>query len=96
MLGVSRLAGSLSVSGQPEPLHRSRLRIAIALRASYLGIPRPGPGNTAVVAEGDTCMARIRGARGDAFRNRIAASVQNAGQFWEPEAYGKPAAFIPK
>ena len=34
---------------------------------SYLGIRQPGHGNAALVAKGDTCMARIRGTHGDAF-----------------------------
>jgi hypothetical protein len=37
----------------------------------YLWIPQPGHSNAAVVAEADTCMARIRGARGDAFRTGL-------------------------
>jgi hypothetical protein len=38
---------------------------------SYLGIPQLRHGNAAVVAEGDTCMAGIPGACGDAFRTGL-------------------------
>ena len=41
---------------------RSSTRRTTVCWTSYLGIPQPGHGNAAVVAEGDTCMARIRSA----------------------------------
>ena len=59
---------------------------------SYLGIRLAGHGNAALVAEGDTCMARIRGARGDAFRTGLPRLFKNVDPFRKPEASGKPCA----
>jgi len=53
---------------------------------SYLGIRQPGHGNAALVAEGDTCMARIRGAHGGAFRPGLPRLFKNVDPFRKPEA----------
>ena len=57
---------------------------------SYLGIRQPGHGNAALVAGGDTCMAQIRGAGGDAFRTGLPRLFKNVDPFRKPEASGKP------
>jgi hypothetical protein len=59
----------------------------------YLGIRQPGHGNAALVAEGDTCMAAIRGARGDAFRTGFPRLFKNVDPFKKPEASRNPLAF---
>ncbi len=59
-----------------------------------LGISQAGHGNAAVVAEGDTSMVGIPGARGDAFRTGLPRLFKTRGPFWTPEATVNPAAFI--
>jgi hypothetical protein len=56
----SPVSSAISGSGSPS-----------VCETSYLGIPQPGHGNAAMVAEGDTCMAGLPGARGDAFRTGL-------------------------
>jgi hypothetical protein len=67
-----------------------RQRVAIGLRnvlsrdsATRSRQRRLGPG-------GDTCMARIRGARGDAFRTGLPRLFKNVDPFRKPDASGKP------
>jgi len=79
--------GEMNAGIASRVMRKSRQRLAVGLRESYLEILQPGHGNAAAVAErGDACMARIRGGRDDAFRTESAASVQNVGPFWKPEA----------
>ena len=47
-------------------------------------------GNAAVVVEDDTCMARIRGARGDASRTGLPRLFKGVERFRKLEASGKP------
>ena len=61
---------------------------------SYLGIPQRGHGNAAVVAEGDTFMARIRGARGDAFRTGLPRLFKTLGRSGSRKPPVNPAALI--
>jgi hypothetical protein len=74
-------------------LRESRQRVAIGLRALLSRDSATHHGNAAVVAEGDTCMARIRGARGDEFRTGLLCLFKDVDPFREPEASGTPAAF---
>jgi hypothetical protein len=74
--------------GSPDAAATSGSGSPSVWATSYLGIPQPGHGNAAVVAERDTCMARIRG--GDAFRTGLPRLFKGVGPFWKPEASGKP------
>ena len=60
---------------------------------SYLEIWQPGQGNAALAAEGATCRARIRGARGDAFRTEWPRLFKNADPFGSRKPPENPAAF---
>ena len=62
---------------------------AISLR-EVLSRDSASHGNAASVAEGDTCMARIRGAHDDAFRTGLPRLFKNVDPFRKPEASGKP------
>ena len=71
----------------------SRQRLAIPLGdLSHLGFRNPS-WQPAAVAEGDTCMARIRGGRGDTFRTelmRLVKKTLSRSGSWKPSAIGLP------
>lgn len=91
---IAVLSAAVLTPGSPAASFGSGSGSPSVCAISYLGIRQPGHGNAALVAGGDTCMTRIRGACGDAFRTGLPRLFKNVDPFRKPDASVSPAPLI--
>ena len=80
---IAALSDAVLVPGSPVASPGSASGSPSVCSTSYLGIPQTGHGSAASVAERSTCMTRIRGGRGDAFRTEWPRQFKNVGPLWQ-------------